>query len=380
MLKQSSAKILTLSALALFIIGSLFIVFNKSKKVITTISSVSSNLNTFCSCYLLTDSKIIDTTTGQSRQRIPASSKQFPKAPQYLSPSKTQEILITVDQKEAYLLRYPSLTITHLFTAPETNRLGHVVWLQDEKDVALEIVDPNVKTTDGTEGAVTSVIAVDVGTLVSRPILDVTASVPNAKEGFSLFWVSNDFKHNLFVAGNMVNFRWFRTDFGEVTQISEDISGAIYLSIAVLSDASGKIESRLLWVDDQGLRGYTIETGETENYTISTWSDEPVSPPSPDGTSVIYLKRASNNQAGQLARLDLRDKSELVLSNELWTDPSGLGQALWSPEGTKLLVPHLVPESGWVAVNAQTRANLRSVSHPEIDNYDNEVRAAIKPF
>lgn len=377
MLSNPLFKIFATVAVIIFAIGALIIVINIPKNVKTRSSTIISTLNQFCACYLLTDSRIIDASTGESRQRIPETSPQFPNFLQYLSSSKTQEVIITVDRKEAYLLKYPQLIMTRIYIAPDSRRIGQAVWSVDERTAFFEIVDPNTTIVDGSESVVASVVAVTPVTKEARTMIDVAAIIPDAKNIFTLVWVSDDLKRAVFVMDDISNATWSRWDEGKRTEIKENISSAVYMKIAMTKDQGGKNQANLLWFDGQGLHGYDLNTGKTTTYVISTWSDSPISPPSPDGTSVVYLRRVNDDEAGQFVRLDLRDKSEQLLANDVWIDSPDLGQAVWSPDGTRLLVASTYPEPRTVVVNTQALSPIVSVIHPEVDQLDNRIKAAV---
>lgn len=371
-------KLTGIAALTLFVAGAMFFVQNKLNTVTTTNSSIPSTLKKFCDCELLTDTTIINSSTGVSRPRIPKSAKQFPELLQYLSPTTTQEVMTTMDQQEAYLMQYPEQTLTALYTAPSSRTIKNVLWSPDEQNVIMELIDPSATTTDGTEGVTVSIISVNLATKETKNALDVAAKLPESKNGFSLFWASDNLQHLVYVIGNMMDgVTWYRSDNGKVSEIKQNISGAIYMKIAVSTAADNQKQSQLLWLDEQGLHSYQLDSGTATDYSITTWSDSPISPPSPDGNYIIYLRRNSNNEAGQFVRLDLRDKSELLLANDMRTDTSGLAQSVWSPDGTRMLVSSFDPESPTVVVNTKELSTVETISYPEMDVLNNAIRAAI---
>ncbi len=373
----SIAKIFSVVIVSLFIVGSFTLLPKKTKNVNTHTVAITSTLNKFCACYLLTNSKIVDASTGESRQRIPETPKQFPNFLQFLSPSKTQEAMITVDRKEAYLLKYPELTIRRMYVAPDSRRIGQVVWSADGRTALFEIVDPHTTIANSSEGVVTSIVAVMLVTNEVRTVINLAATMPGVKSIFTLVWVSDDLKHVVFVMGDISNATWSRWDNGRITEIRKNISGAIYMKVAVIKDQGGKNLATLLWLDGQGLHGYDLSTEKTTTYAISTWSDSPISPPSPDGTSVVYLRRVNHDEAGQFVRLDLRDKTELLLANDVWKDSLDLGQSVWSPNGTRLLVSYSQPAPGMSFVETTKLSALQSVIHSGIDLMQDPIRAAV---
>lgn len=378
MINNRYTKVIVAIVTVCIFVGVIFLVKKDIKKMTTHITAADSTLNRFCNCTILTNSLLIDSSTGAFRQRVPNTNKKFLGAIQYLSPSKTQEAMLTSDNRELYLMKYPEQTLTFLYDAPESQQIKNVLWSTDEQRITFELSNPMSTIADGTQGVVTSILSVTISLKKTQLVLDVAATTPESKKGFSLVWISDDLQHLVYFVGNMTDgVTWYRSDAGKVSVIPEKIFGAIYMKIAVTTSSSGEKISQLLWLNGQGLHGYQLDTGTIIDYTISTWSDGPMSPPSPDGTSVVYVRRISNEQAGQLVRLNLQSKSEELLTNDVWTNPIDLGQAVWSPDGTRLLFFNSYPTLHTIMVKMQPFSPIITLSHIEINQLNNQIKASV---
>ena len=336
-----------------------------------------STLNTFCNCDLLTNDYRINAATGVAYTRIPASKLSFVKTLQYLAPSKKQEAILTTDNRSLYLLQYPEQTLTLLYTTPASQQIRSVFWTANENSLVVELIDPNSSTSDGTEGVITSVVELSISSKTVQTVLDVATTLPASKNGFTFIWSSDDLQHLVYVIGNMTEgVTWYRSDNGKASEIKENISSAIYMNSAISTTPDSGQQSILLWLDGQGLHSYHLETATTTDYPITTWSDGPVSLPSPDGKSVIYVKKISGQEAGVFTRLDLVTQHETTLSATPFTENINLGQSVWSPDGTKLLldIPPL-QEVGWIST--RTISSMMKVQNQYVDSVNNIIRAAI---
>jgi len=272
----------------------------------------------------------IDSTTGKKiTYPLISGPDSRPYVMTYFSPSGQAIAGFTENSTRLEFVNTSDRTTRTLFTTSGDATLAALNWSTDEKVLVVGTQVPaDAEPSEGTwpttfmtiniaDGEITPIITRDqVRALGLKSLFPIAASVQA--------------KTIIFVSGDMTNATYYiwRATTKKLAKQPLNITGAIYQSTANVNG-----EGSILWYLDNKLHRLVIDTLRDTTYTLNTYSDVPVSRPSPDGRYVVFLKQIEQQQAGILTRLDLQTGDELTLSLTPINFAGGLTINAWSPDG-----------------------------------------------
>lgn len=324
---------------------SIFVVFmftskpHQAVKVSSKTDAVNqTGFKDICDCAILVGQvgvgSVLNSETGLPMQYPPFApgytSLPFP----YLAPSNTQLVTFSSDNKELSI-RKGSDSVPHtLFSASGVSTLGVAMWSADETKLVVGTQVPtDMEPTESTWPTTFTIVDPLTGVatiIVTRDQvlkLHVTSMYPVA--------VSAGAKSIIFSSGDLSNMKYYfwSSTLRSLREVRLDIAGSIYLAQAKV-DGPGYV----LWHINNQLHRLQIDTLKEVTYPMESYSDAPVSKPSPDGQYVVYLKKVENEAAGSLTVLKLSDGKETKISGSPISSPGGFTYAFWSPDSKHLLL------------------------------------------
>jgi|GEM_PF-6600860 len=210
-----------------------------------------------------------------------------------------------------------------LYQNIENEAITSFVWSPDGKFVLF-----GIHAKDQTESGSQSIVAISVTDDSAQTLLRVSDVRGSGITSIYPVAVSNDKNIVIFSNGETADAKEFSWNVQErkLNELPEQPVRGIYLA-----QTTGE-PSLLLWLLDS-LHSLNLKSLAAHSYPITTWSDEPMSQPNPQGKAVMFLQPGDGQQFGRLALLDLESGSESVFTETNITNPSGLIDSQWTPDG-----------------------------------------------